>query len=534
MIDGHLTEINVTSPTGLRAIKRLGGPDLAAAIWDAIEAKRAARPQAWSSPTPAGRLARRALPVVEAPADGQRFDPKSSLRPPAPRGLRAKARRRATAPRRRNCGLARHDRQRRRVPAGGESQSFAGALEEGRAEARRQLEDGGKGLACARADQPSRGRNHPRPFTGSRCGSSARRIGAGRARLTIAAVGGYGRGLLAPGSDIDLLFLLPDERTPEADKIVETMLYVLWDLRQKVGHATRSIDECLRQASADMTIRTALLEARLHPRRRSAVREVAGAVRQGDRRQDGAANSSPPSSPNATRASKRAGESRYLVEPNVKEGKGGLRDLNTLFWIAKYVYRVRDPRDLVAAGLFTQREFSLFRRCEEFLWAVRCHLHFITGRAEERLSFDLQRPIAERLGYARARRPERRRALHEALFPDRQGRRRSHRDRLRGARGAAGQAAPGARPVLRPAAPPTAASIADAKDFKIDFDRINVVRGDAFERDPVNLIRLFWVADRTILRHPSRRDAARHPVAEADRRQLARRSRSQPPFPRKS
>ena len=97
---------------------------------------------------------------------------------------------------------------------------------------------------------------------------------------------------------------------------------------------------------------------------------------------------------------KRAGKSRYLVEPNVKEGKGGLRDLNTLFWIAKYVYRVRDPRELVAAGLFSPREFALFRRCEEFLWSVRCHLHFFTGRSEERLSFDLQRPIAERLGYA--------------------------------------------------------------------------------------------------------------------------------------
>ena len=92
---------------------------------------------------------------------------------------------------------------------------------------------------------------------------------------------------------------------------------------------------------------------------------------------------------------KRIGASRYVVEPNIKEGKGGLRDLNTLFWIAKYVYRVRDTRELVGAGLFTAKEFSLFRRCEEFLWAVRCHLHFLGGRPEERLSFDFQRPIAQ-------------------------------------------------------------------------------------------------------------------------------------------
>ncbi len=200
---------------------------------------------------------------------------------------------------------------------------------------------------------------------------------------------------------------------------------------------------------------------------------------------------------------KRAGDSRYLVEPNVKEGKGGLRDLNTLFWIAKYVYRVRDPHELVAAGLFSQREFALFPRCEEFLWSVRCHLHFLTGRAEERLSFDLQRPIAERLGYTRARRPERRRALHEALFPHRQGRRRSHRDRLRGAGGAAGQADPGVRPVPRPPAPPPARGRRTPSISASTHDRVNVIDADAFERDPVNLIRLFWVADRSGLAiHP--------------------------------
>ena len=96
---------------------------------------------------------------------------------------------------------------------------------------------------------------------------------------------------------------------------------------------------------------------------------------------------------------RRAGQSRYLVEPNVKDGKGGLRDLHTLFWIAKYVYRVREREELVERGVFDAREYRLFRRCEDFLWAVRCHMHFLTGRAEERLSFDIQREIAVRLGY---------------------------------------------------------------------------------------------------------------------------------------
>ena len=96
---------------------------------------------------------------------------------------------------------------------------------------------------------------------------------------------------------------------------------------------------------------------------------------------------------------RRAGQSRYLVEPNVKDGKGGLRDLHTLFWIAKYVYRVREREELIEHGVYDPREYRRFRRCEDFLWAVRCHMHFLTGRAEERLSFDIQREIAVRLGY---------------------------------------------------------------------------------------------------------------------------------------
>ena len=97
---------------------------------------------------------------------------------------------------------------------------------------------------------------------------------------------------------------------------------------------------------------------------------------------------------------RRVGQSRYLVEPNVKEGKGrSLRDLHTLFWIAKYVYRIGDVEEMIDRGVFDQDELKLFRRCEDFLWSVRCNMHFLTGRAEERLSFDIQRELAVRLGY---------------------------------------------------------------------------------------------------------------------------------------
>ena len=271
------------------------------------------------------------------------------------------------------------------------------ALTDGRDEARRALEEGGKGRTCAEALSAETD-----DLLRVVLEISARWLAPaqpGQKLPTIVAVGGYGRGMLAPFSDIDLLFLLPDKPSPSVEKVVESLLYVLWDLKLKVGHATRTVDECLRQARADMTIRTTLIEARfivgdndlfetLQKRfdaeivARTAPEFVAAKLAEREARV------------------RRAGASRYLVEPNVKEGKGGLRDLNTLFWISKYVYRVRNAHELVAAGVFSPREFALFRRCEEFLWTVRCRLHFLAGRAEERLSFDVQRPIARQLGYS--------------------------------------------------------------------------------------------------------------------------------------
>ena len=217
-------------------------------------------------------------------------------------------------------------------------------------------------------------------------------------RIALAAVGGYGRAELAPFSDIDLLFLLPYKLTPHTEQIVEAMLYILWDLGFKVGHATRSIDDCLRRAREDLTIRTTLLETRFlwgeaalfdelrarydkELRAGGAVAFIEGKLAERDARH------------------KRMGESRYHLEPNIKESKGGLRDLSTLFWIAKYVYRVDDIETLVAQGMLTREEARRFDKAQHFLWTLRCHLHYLTGRGEERLTFDLQREIAARMGY---------------------------------------------------------------------------------------------------------------------------------------
>ena len=217
-------------------------------------------------------------------------------------------------------------------------------------------------------------------------------------RLGVVATGGYGRGELAPLSDIDLLFLRPYKQTPRGEQIVEFMLYLLWDLGLKVGHATRTVDESLRYAERDQTIRTALLEARYVWGDRELFDELIKGFAQkfltGDGRDFVEAKLA-----ERDQRHQRMGDSRYVVEPNVKEGKGGLRDLHLLFWIAEYLYRVHEPSELVAKGVLTKDEARHFERAERFFTTVRCHIHYLTGRADDRLSFELQREIAARLGY---------------------------------------------------------------------------------------------------------------------------------------
>src|SRR6516165_945072 len=305
-------------------------------------------------------------------------------------------------------------------------------------------------------------------------------------RLAIIAVGGYGRGELAPYSDIDLLFLLPYKRTPHTEQVVEYLLYLLWDLGLKIGQATRSVEECLRQAKSDLTIRTGLLEARylcgdqalfrdLKKRfdsdivRGTAAQFVEGKLAERDARHQ------------------RVGDSRYQVEPNVKEGKGALRDLHTLFWIAKYIYRTDDFGKLVELGVLSAEESLRFDHAQNFLWMVRCHLHYLAGRAEERLTFDLQAEIARRMGYAddeRGRGVERfmkdyflvakdvgdlTRIFCAILEADQKRKR-----RLSWVRWGAGRRSLGG--------------------FVLDGERLTIPAEDFFKKNPVALLRLFHVA----------------------------------------
>ena len=218
-------------------------------------------------------------------------------------------------------------------------------------------------------------------------------------RLTIAAVGGYGRGEMAPHSDVDIAFLTPLRCTAWCEQVIEAMLYFLWDLGLKVGQSSRSLDEMVRMCKSDLTIRTAMLEARyvwgdqdlFEEARQRFWKDVVG----GTERQFVVEKLA-----EREARHKRMGDSRYVVEPNVKEGKGSLRDLHTLYWIGKYIHKVRSTADLVDVGLLSQKEYRAFRRAENFFWAVRCHLHTITRRAEDRLTFDLQREVAARMNYA--------------------------------------------------------------------------------------------------------------------------------------
>lgn len=321
-------------------------------------------------------------------------------------------------------------------------------------------------------------------------------------RMTVVATGGYGRGMLAPGSDIDLLFLLPYKQTAWGESVAEAMLYCLWDMGLKVGHATRSVDECVRQARADHTIRTTLLEARFLLGDRVLFDEL-------ERRFDAEVVKGTVADFVAAKLAERderhrkTGASRYLVEPNVKDGKGGLRDLHTLFWIARYAYRVKTDEELASKGVFTRREAQMFRRCERFLWTVRCHLHFLTGRPEERLSFDLQRELAPRLGYRGhaglvdverfmkhyflvAKDVGDLTAILCAELEERHEKPAPVLDRF-----------------IARLKPKTRRGFKESTDFQIDHDRITVADEEVFARDPANMIRMFWLADRyNLALHP--------------------------------
>jgi [protein-PII] uridylyltransferase len=319
--------------------------------------------------------------------------------------------------------------------------------------------------------------------------------------LLLMAVGGYGRGEMAPYSDVDLAFVTPRPPSSEQEERIKSILYLLWDLGLKVGQSTRSLDDVITLASDDHTIRTSLLESRYLWGDEALFDEVqarfwgeaAGNVEEyvRDKLEEREARH------------QRMGGSRYVVEPNVKEGKGGLRDLHALYWIGKYAYRARSVAELVEKGLLSNEELRQFQKAERYLSAVRCHLHLVAGRAEERLTFDYQREIAARMNYADrpGKSPVERFMqhyfLHAKKVGDLTGVFLAHLDE-RFARRGRRFGLPAFR--RRPAA---------LEGFALDRGRLALPYEGFFADDPVRLIRMFAIADREGLEiHPMAMRAA--------------------------
>ncbi|HVL30441.1 MAG TPA: [protein-PII] uridylyltransferase, partial [Sphingomicrobium sp.] len=382
------------------------------------------------------------------------------------------------------------------------------------------LEMGRKEIARRLAQAPARGRRAAASYAFladqmvrlAFDGAAARLLGgpADEGGIALAGLGGTGRGEMAPFSDIDLLFLVADRGDARSKELVEATLYLLWDLPWKVGHAVRDSDELMALAREDITIRTAFLEARwiwgderlfdsCAARFRaeivagSGAEFVAAKLAERDRRHV------------------KMGDSRYVVEPNVKDGKGGLRDLQTLFWITQYLHGSSGPSGLVEAGLLSTAEYRRFERAERFLWAVRCHLHLAAGRAEERLSFEYQPLIAAALRYAE--RPGKSAVerfmqfyfLQAKAVGDLTGLFLAQLDELMARKG------------RRFALPAFRRRPAKLNGFCLDRGRLSVPDEGFLEKDPVRLIELFAIAAREGLDvHPKAMRAAARSARLAD------------------
>ena len=363
-----------------------------------------------------------------------------------------------------------------------------GALNDGRAEVRARFEAKGSGEDCVRqncylADGVVRALadltvTHIFPSPNPTAGEV----------FDIVATGGYGRGELAPFSDIDLLFLLPYKRTPRVEQVVEYMLYILWDLGLKVGHAVRSVDECIRQSKADVTIRTAILEARYLWGPRKLFTELRHRF---DREVVAGTGPEFVEAKLAERDNRhlKLGDSRYVLEPNLKDGKGGLRDLQTLFWIAKYLYRVEDVDDLVGKKVLLPEEAQRFAKAQNFLWTARCHLHYLTGRMEDRLTFDVQTSIGTRMGYTdhAGTKGVERFMKHYFLVAKDVG----DLTRIFCAALEAESKRPPKFNILRLAA---LSRRKDVDGFVVDGERLNVRNDRQFKDEPLDMIRLFHTA----------------------------------------
>jgi len=316
-------------------------------------------------------------------------------------------------------------------------------------------------------------------------------------KISVLATGGYGRGLLAPGSDIDLLFLLPYKKTAWSETAIENTLYFLWDLGLKVGQATRSISESILLAEKDQTITTSMLDARHLWGNEQLSKDFNHSYRE-KLEQMSSADFIQAKLDEREERQHKAGQSRYLVEPNIKNGKGGLRDLEMLSWMTNFCYNCSRPDEMLKNGILNKDESKTFLKCENFLWHVRCQLHYIANRPEEVINFNDQREMAKRLGY------EDRKGLlgverfmrHYFLIAKEVG------DLTRSICSILEEKEKKNIPVISKAL--SFFSEKKVESFTLNSGRIDIPNNNFFKNDPLNIIKLFYFSmKRDVLIHPN-------------------------------
>lgn len=223
-------------------------------------------------------------------------------------------------------------------------------------------------------------------------------IGRVREPLTLTAIGGYGRGELNPYSDIDLMFLYSGKNQARVEDIAQKLLYFLWDMRLDVGYSVRTLQDCVEMAAADLTVRTALLDARVISGSRLLFKDFGKVMLTQilSKRSDSFIKEKVAE---LAKRREKYGSSVYLLEPNVKESEGGLRDLHTALWVAKIKYKISDVHELIVKGVLTEEEVFAFGEALSYLWRIRNELHFHAGRKNDQLTFDAQINLARFFGY---------------------------------------------------------------------------------------------------------------------------------------
>ena len=229
--------------------------------------------------------------------------------------------------------------------------------------------------------------------------SDLNRVRRSRESIALVATGGYGQGELNPYSDIDLMFLYSGKSSSRVEDVANKILYFLWDMKLDVGYSVRTIDDCIEMANSDATVKTALLDTRLLAGNRALFNDlrkitltrimakgsdafIRQKVAELEQRRD------------------KYGSSVYLLEPNIKEGEGGLRDLHSALWLAKVKYKVFEPRELIIKGVLLEEDLVNYFKQLEYLWRMRNELHYFSGRRNDQLTFDAQNNLAAFFGYA--------------------------------------------------------------------------------------------------------------------------------------